>query len=264
MKYSWSLVLVIACFCPNLFAAYAPFDLIKETISLDQNFAKPVQGDSNDLMAKLFDLTKSGHKVLGYTEARHLIMGHIYLENHGNNYSVTDVYCQKEFTNNDFKKGSGLGPNLVPDNTVLNVEHTWPQSRFTGKFPTEMQKSDLHHLFPSDTELNSLRGNHKFAEVDQSKQAIKCPISSLGKVNNGIRFEPPKIHKGHVARSLFYFSVRYKIRIDSDEESFLRKWHVENPVDEVERQHHEIVAQTQGNRNPFIDDPSLTQQIQDF
>lgn len=266
MFHRWSLVLLLSLFCQSAFTAVSTktIDLFDETFTFDKNFKKPVQDGPSELLTKLFELAKEGHKVLGYTEARHLIMGHIYLQSTGGNYSLTDVYCQKEFTNNDFKSGAGLGPNLVPDNTVLNVEHTWPQSKFTGKFPQEMQKSDLHHLYPSDTEMNSLRGNHKFAEVNQSKQAIKCPVSTVGQLNGGIRFEPPHPHKGHVARSLFYFSVRYKIHIDTDEEAFLRKWHAEYPVDPTERAHHEIIAQTQGNRNPFIDNPELVNQIGDF
>ena len=37
--------------------------------------------------------------------------------------------------------------------------------------------------------------------------------------------------------------------------STLLEWHVQDPVDEIERQHHETVASFQGNRNPFIDHP---------
>ena len=43
----------------------------------------------------------------------------------------------------------------------MNTEHTWPQS----KGATGAAKSDLHHLFPTDSKANSIRGNHPFGIV---------------------------------------------------------------------------------------------------
>jgi endonuclease I len=37
--------------------------------------------------------------------------------------------------------------------------------------------------------------------------------------------------------------------------SVLLQWHAEDPIDEIEMQHHEAAASFQGNRNPFIDHP---------
>lgn len=37
--------------------------------------------------------------------------------------------------------------------------------------------------------------------------------------------------------------------------STLLNWHREDPVDDIERQHHEAVFAAQGNRNPFVDRP---------
>jgi hypothetical protein len=238
--------------------------LLDESLRFGGSSKTPSLDNTNSVMEELFTLAREGQQVLGYEKARHVLMGHVYLQQTDSSYLIKDVYCQKEFTNQDFERGAGLGPNRVPDNKVLNVEHTWPQSRFTGKFAKEMQKSDLHHLFPSDSEMNSLRANYKFAEVDNSKRAVKCPISNFGQINGGFRFEPPNVHKGHVARALFYFSVRYKTPIDADEEAYLRKWNAEMPVDTEERLHHEQIAQIQGNRNPFIDHPELVNQISDF
>jgi hypothetical protein len=239
-------------------------DFLQESLKLGPSVGGPIQDKPSSILEKLFTLTSQTHQVLGYEKTRHVLMGQIYLEQTDGQYSIKDVYCQKDFTNVDFSSNAGLGPNQVPDNTILNVEHTWPQSRFTGRFPKETQKSDLHHLYPSDSQMNALRGNYKFAEVDNSKEGVKCPVSNFGKTNSGFRFEPPPVHKGHVARSLFYFSVRYKIHIDADEEAYLRKWHAEYPVDEQEKQHHEMIAKLQSNRNPFIDNPELANQITDF
>lgn len=218
-----------------------------------------------NIKERLFRITSSQHQVLGYFKARQLLLGQVYLENNGKEYSIKDVYCLKDFTNRDFGRNGGIGPNKIPDNNILNTEHTWPQSRFTRLFPNETQKSDLHHLYPSDTAMNNSRGNNKFAEIDEgSSMPIKCDTSKLAQTSEGIRFEPPVGHRGNVARSLFYFSIRYKIPIDDDEEYFLRKWHNEDPVDQIERSHHEMIFETQGNRNPFIDQPELASQISNF
>lgn len=221
-------------------------------------------GRTIDVLDSLFQSAAQNHRVLGYTKARQVLLGQIYLENSGGEYSITDVYCQKRFTSRDFGRGSGLGPDQIPDNTVLNTEHTWPQSHFTGSFPTDMQKSDLHHLFPTDSEMNSTRGNHKFAELAGPTEPLKCPASRFAHTAIGYRFEPPLEHRGNVARALFYFSVRYRIHIDNDEEGFLRKWHYEDPVDREELRSHQMIFEAQGNRNPFVDRPDLVNQIADF
>jgi endonuclease I len=77
-------------------------------------------------------------------------------------------------------------------------------------------------------------------------------------------FEPPTVHKGRVARALFYFSVRYDIPLDPEEEAYLKKWNAEQPVDQEEITRNEEIYKAQGNRNPFIDYPELASLIADF
>ncbi len=232
----------------------------------DRGFASGYQsfGKTTDILDSLFEMTTRNHRVLGYTKARQILLGRVYLENYSGEYAIKDVYCLRHFTNTDFGRGASIGPDQIPDGTVLNTEHTWPQSRFTGMFPNEMQKSDLHHLFPSDSVMNSTRGNHKFAELAGPTEPVKCSVSRFAHTAIGYRFEPPIEHRGNVARALFYFSTRYRIHIDNDEEGFLRKWHYEDPVDQAEVSHHQMISEAQGNRNPFIDQPELVDQIADF
>lgn len=223
------------------------------------------QNPSNTLANSLYELASRGQTPLGYLRARQLLLGRVYLEMHGGEYLVRDVYCLKDFTNRDFGHKDGLGPDQIPNNNILNTEHTWPQSRFSSSFPDEVQKSDLHHLFPSDTEMNAKRGNFKFAELAEGQVIpIKCETSRLANTPIGFRFEPPREHRGNVARALFYFAVRYRMHIDNDEEIYLRKWHQEDPVDQAEIAHHEMIFKLQGNRNPFIDKQDLVNQVADF
>jgi len=207
------------------------------------------------------------HRALTYEEARVHLFGSMHLEKDDSGYFIKDVYCNKRFT-----KSAGVAPGRIPNHQRINCEHTWPQSRFTTTFSREMQKSDLNHLFPTDTKANSMRGNHPFADVYGSSVGSGCNDSSIGSPakaqryskRGGTYFEPPQEHKGNVARALFYFSVRYKISISDTQERYLRSWHEEDPVDEAEVKRNDMVQDAQGNRNPFVDFPHLVEKVSDF
>lgn len=204
---------------------------------------------------------------IGYDNARVFLMGYFYLVDHGNGqYGVRDTYCNNEKTAEDFNSSKGPGPNRIPNPNIINVEHTWPQSKFSGRYDRSMQKSDLHHLFPTDSQANSTRGNYNFGEVAKDTQQVRCKASRFGIATDGTRdiFEPPTNHKGNVARALFYFSLRYDMKLNDSEEAYLRKWSKEDPIDEEERVRNEEIFKVQKNRNPFIDIEGLEERIANF
>jgi len=215
------------------------------------------------LRESLFDSVSKEHKGVGYKKARVILFNKLHLEKDENGYYNKDVYCQlKMYRNAD----DDFETDVIPDHTVVNTEHTWPQSKFTEAFPDETQKADLHHLFPTGAKINSQRGNYPFANVVVTRNTV-CPQGKLGKpigFGEGIFFEPVDEHKGNVARALFYFSVRYQAPIDSLQEVFLRFWHMLDPVDDAEKVRNEEIAKYQKNRNPFIDRPELVLEILDF
>jgi deoxyribonuclease-1 len=206
-----------------------------------------------------------GHFNLGYDGARRILFGQIHLKNDSNGFYIEDVYCQKRFSG-----GSKVGPNAIPNQNQINCEHTWPQSKFSNRYPKEVQKADLHHLFPSDSKANGIRGNFDFADVSSDNGSLaedNCEASKSGSSVTGggdDYFEPPKEHKGNVARALFYFSVRYQISIPKAELEFLRKWDELDPIDQAEIDRNETVFKYQKNRNPFVDYPGLAKLINNF
>lgn len=207
------------------------------------------------------------HVVYGYNPARKFLFGQFYLvQVDSSSYGIKEMYCDRVYQKEDFKGTTQPGPGVIPDSTVINIEHTWPQSKFTSRYSKEMQKSDMHHLFPTDSAMNSLRSNNLFGEVDHDKGKAKCAASrsGTGSAGNTTIYEPPANHKGDVARALFYFSIRYNMPIRSEEEVVLKKWHHEHPVDEEEMDRNDAIAQIQGDRNPFIDHPEMVDQIADF
>ena len=156
--------------------------------------------------------------------------------------------------------GEKVQTTVRPSGSVLNTEHTWPQSRGADSGDA---RSDLHHLFPVRPDVNSRRSNNYFGVV--TNPSWEEGGSKYGTDANGeTRFEPRDAHKGDVARALFYFAVMYDGDIIPDEEAVLRDWHARFPPDGADRARNNRVAQRQRSRNPFVDFPELVDKIEDF
>lgn len=144
-------------------------------------------------------------------------------------------------------------------NGSWNREHVYAKSKGTPNLGTSGPGSDGHHLRPADNTLNSTRGNLSF---DDGTGAMAYKTSRGG-------WYPGDEWKGDVARILMYMYVRYNTRClplnitfapstySADFPDILLKWNAEDPVSQFEIQRNNIVAQTQHNRNPFIDNPYL-------
>lgn len=146
---------------------------------------------------------------------------------------------------------------------IVNAEHLWPQSYFNGALP---MVADIHQLASTFETPNSRRANLKFAVISKALYSTASG-SRLGADG----FEPADAVKGNTARAMLYFVVRYydrSIRQGMDYNDFwtsrvplLLEWHRQDPPDANERGRNDLVEAFQGNRNPFIDDPSLADQI---
>lgn len=164
-------------------------------------------------------------------------------------------YQEEGDANRDGKKGD-----------AINCEHTWPQSFFNKQ---GAMRSDLHHLFPTLSTPNSKRGNNPFGEASQGHITYATQSGSkLASLNNGTAvFEPDNTQKGNTARAILYFYLRYhqqNIRSADYRADFFiprldlfKAWSLQDPVDAHELRRHQLIAQRQGNRNPFIDIPNL-------
>lgn len=271
-----TLVLLIAIFSLNAqaFEKYYPLEALnkfqdpsisapelKETIFQVLNQVHIITEDQHDQLSDVCPIKAkclSQKDNVSYKTARIILFGELHLKKENNQYFLNEVYC-----NNKIGASAGVGPGKIPNPDAVNCEHTWPQSKFTSQFPAGLQKSDLHHLYPSDMRANSTRSNYPFAEVDGRVVNSNCLDSKIGNaIGSNIKsFEPPLEHKGNVARAIFYFSVRYNMALSSTEKDYLVEWNKIDPVDEEERIRNQKIMDFQGNRNPFIDYPELIERI---
>lgn len=229
------------------------------------DFHSRVENDYDQIQGKCGGGYCYRHLAVGYSNARKFLFGEFYLVNRGGDYGVKDLYCDRIAYSTEFP-GAKPGPGLVPDANIMNTEHTWPQSRFSRWFSAEDQKSDMHHLFPTDSQMNSKRGSLEFGNVSDESEELKCRQGKLGHTKGGseLVFEAPASHKGNVARAIFYFAIRYKMQVSRAQEAALKEWHRLDPVDEEEKNRNEKIFGMQKNRNPFIDFPELVEKISDF
>jgi endonuclease I len=168
------------------------------------------------------------------------------------------------------------------EGNCFNREHLFPQSWFNNELP---MRSDLFHVFPTDSEVNAMKSNFPVGEVSNvSKTSLNG--SKVGTGNNfsytSTIFEPINEYKGDVARAILYMAVRYESQIagwrtnstadnvlngtsypafDDWHIKLLYKWHVQDPVSDKEKKRNDSVFVIQGNRNPFIDRPEWVYQI---
>ncbi|NOZ08813.1 MAG: hypothetical protein GXO91_08070 [FCB group bacterium] len=203
-----------------------------------------------DLKAQLSDII-DGHHDLGYNTARDRMYDTIDNEN----CTIEGVYSGIVITACNRSEAQAQG---------FDTEHTWPKSMGAQSSPP---KSDLHHLFPTYSQFNSTRGNLPFGNVAVSNWPSGVPNNSdsdRGYDANGVEvFEPRDIHKGDVARAMFYFALRYDNPYNflNSQETTLRQWFYEDPVSTKEIDRNEAIYGYQYNRSPFVDHPEFLDRI---
>jgi hypothetical protein len=196
--------------------------------------------------------TSTGYVALGYNIARDNMFATI--DKYLTNDTIECVYIGRKIRAVNRTEAQNQG---------FNTEHTYPQSFFGGIDP---MVSDLYHLYPTDNAPNNARGNYPFgivvSNITYNNGGSKCGQNS----NGTIVFEPRDVQKGNVARSLFYFVVKYNSVspggfMDLVQENVLRQWNVFDTVDNNEHLRNERIAALEHVRNPFIDHPELIDRI---
>ena len=161
-----------------------------------------------------------------------------------------------------------------------NREHLWPKSLGVGTDGADM--TDIHHLRPADWNVNAARGNKYFGECGIVRASSECASpahaeAAASSAKDPEIWRPPTNVRGDIARAIFYMEARYYGEgtdpdlhlsdcptgdLDMGYLSVLLQWHIEDPVsaEEVAR-NNRACERWQGNRNPFVDFPSLAAQF---
>ncbi len=144
--------------------------------------------------------------------------------------------------------------------TTWNKEHVWPQSLLGAAASNTVINiaSDLHNLKPSNPAINTSRSNKWFGLTTTTESYYP---------------ERTAIH-GDIARILFYMDIRWDqlslvnltglqkpAIFQMGDLQTLLLWHIQDPVDDFERNRNDVLFGYQGNRNPFIDHPELVSLI---
>ena len=191
----------------------------------------------------------------------------------------------------DSTPNSGNNPVLFYSDTPsgnYNREHVWPKSR--ASFLQTAGGSDLHHLRPTNSTINSTRSNYTMGNVrslyptsyqtaSYSGDTVLYYVRNHAENNTNLGLvEVNDNIKGDVARIFLYVYVRWQepnlfentpnpIKGPDDNENngykvikdldTLLEWCKIDPVDEWEMGRNDATENVQGNRNVFIDYPEL-------
>jgi endonuclease I len=189
------------------------------------------------------------------------------------------------YTFSQFNVGSGTDG----EGNGWNKEHSFPNSWFSATSSTNnFPGADLNHLFPTDMDVNSLRGNYPYGVVASASTTTlngsKLGTSAISFPGySGPVFEPIDAYKGDLARATLYMVTRYQAEQPSWEAlqptgdvvmdgttwpsvepaylQMLISWHNADPVSAKEIERNNEVFGYQHNRNPFIDHPEFVGMI---
>jgi deoxyribonuclease-1 len=231
---------------------YTSVDLIGQGKFSNTYYNASENLSEENLKTALHTLTGVGYVSLGYNVARDsMFMGVDNKKKNGQGATQNTIECI-------YTGREAVGYTDRSDcqtNFSFNTEHTFPQSYFASAEP---MKSDLHHLFPTDDLANNARADNPYGIVTGGTTWTGGGSSATNSI-----FEPRDEQKGKAARALMYFILRYQnySNFFTSQETLLRSWNHDFPVDAIEQTRNERINSMQHNRNPFIDYPQFIERI---
>lgn len=227
------------------------------------------KANGTDVKTELHDLINATHRAVSYTPGVWNILDKSDLDLDSNGkvlliYGFTDnstIYAEQR-TRDVNNKNNGSGGTTTGK---WEREHVYPKSLAVPKLETNVPGTgtDAHNLRAVDRQINSSRNNNPYRE----KWAID--VTGQAKLNSG-GFYPGDEWIGDVSRIIMYMYVHYGMETNPQSVAYnttttnqdlmpdmFLKWNTMDKVSEFEKVRNEIIAETQGSRNPFIDNPYL-------
>lgn len=225
--------------------------------SIESYYASITETSGQALKTQLHNLIAT-NTLTNYAASRAIM----YSEIDNINNSVTCVYSGLEVAH---PYGTTTSP------AGIDCEHSYPQSWLFAYEPEtdyDIARTDIHHLFPTKTEVNSSRSDLPFDNVNSvlnSWSEASGYVSYRGtNIDGETVFEVADQHKGNTARAMLYMNTRWNLPLSDDGSTTglnidmlptLLQWHEADPVDQAEIDRNEGIYDYQGNRNPFVNHP---------
>jgi len=131
------------------------------------------------------------------------------------------------------------------------------QCRLDKKSRFTRMEADMHNLYPAWQEADVSRRNTLFGMIKGEEWRYEtCDFER----HLGVT-EPRPIARGNIARSIFYMHNEYGVPIDKKMLGQLKAWNREDPPSKQESLRNDIIEELQGNRNIYIDNPTMAEQI---
>lgn len=150
---------------------------------------------------------------------------------------------------------------VVPAWAFGHQRQCWQQGGRKGcrKDPQfRRMEADLHNLVPAIGEVNGDRSNYSFAALaGEPRRYGRCDMEVDFKAR---KVEPPAARRGDIARAYFYMRDQYGIRLSRQQRQLFEAWHRLDPVDDWEIRRNRLIADIQGNSNPYIREAEKTAQ----
>lgn len=157
----------------------------------------------------------------------------------------------------------------------MNIEHSFPKSWWGGE---KIQAyKDLYNLMPSNSQANSSKSNFGMGIVTSVSYDNGC--IKVGKGSDGTQlWQPAEVWKGDFSRGYMYMATAYQnLTYEGEGLKSLQngtyptlkewaytlylKWMREDKVSQVEVDRNNAVADIQGNRNLYVDFPTLAEYV---
>lgn len=199
-------------------AAIGTTPTVRYSSTLSSTYYNSVSGKTGDaLLEGLASLSLTNHKY--YTTYEEIKGGNAYSDRDPNNSSKII----------DFYTGWSI-PNDWDGGDTWNREHVWCQSLSGGLFGTDGAGSDIHHIRPLISSINSGRSNGLFTDTEHcgsislSKYYYSGTNSNLSAYKgqwtgcytyNQDYWEPRDNEKGDVARILMYVYMHYSKEVSA-------------------------------------------------
>ena len=131
------------------------------------------------------------------------------------------------------------------------------QCRLDKKSRFTRMEADMHNLYPVWQETDVARRDTVFGMIEGEYWRYKnCDFERYLGVT-----EPRPIARGNIARSIFYMHTQYGVPVEKKMLDELKRWNRQDTPSNQELVRNNLIEELQGNRNPYIDNPTLAEQI---